>query len=118
MMWISLGPMHMPIRSPGVQARVEWISHSRPSQSTCISKWTPLKITSFTTPVSWPSMGATTSMSSGRMTTWTLCSGLKPRSTQGNCTPAKDTRKSRCITPSMMFESPMKSATKAFFGSL
>lgn len=57
MMWISLGPIRIPMVSPGVQARVEWMSHSRPSQSTCISKWTPLKITSLTTPVSWPSIG-------------------------------------------------------------
>ena len=38
MIWISLGPMRIPMVSPGVQARVEWISHSRPSNSTCISK--------------------------------------------------------------------------------
>ena len=34
MMWISLGPMRIPMVSPGVQARVEWMSHSRPSTST------------------------------------------------------------------------------------
>ena len=60
MMWISLGPMRIPMVSPGVQARVEWMSHSRPSHSTCISKWTPLKMTSLTTPTSWPSTGETT----------------------------------------------------------
>ena len=60
MIWISLGPMRIPMVSPGVQARVEWMSHSRPSHSTCISKWTPLKMTSLTTPTSWPSTGETT----------------------------------------------------------
>ena len=42
----------------------------------------------------------------------------KPLSTQGNFCPRMETSSSRIMMPSMMLESPMKSATKAFSGSL
>ena len=51
-------------------------------------------------------------------TTSTGSPGAKPLSRQGNCRPYICTRWSWTMMPSMMLDSPMKSATKAFFGSL
>ena len=69
-------------------------------------------------PLSVPASGSTRSMSSGRMTTSTGLLTPKPLSTQANFAPEISTSSSRSMSPSTILLSPMKSATKAFSGSL
>ena len=77
-----------------------------------------LKVTLVTMPVSCPSRKGTMSTSSGRITTSTASSGSKPESRQSNLLPKISTTLSQRIIPSTRLDSPMKSATNAFLGSL
>lgn len=94
------------------------MSHLKPRKSTMISYCIPLKVTLVTVPTSCPCSTGTMSISSGRMTTSTGSLGAKPPSTQGNSRPYIFTTLSRTMTPFKILLSPIKSATKAFFGSL
>ena len=54
----------------------------------------------------------------GLSTTSIFSFSLKPLSTHSHCTSSKTTRQSFGITPSIIFDSPMKFATNLFCGSL
>ena len=77
-----------------------------------------MKVTEVTVPFSWPWSSGTMSTSSGRMTTSTASSFSKPLSRHWKRRLKISTTPSERMMPSMMLDSPMKSATKALRGSL
>ena len=77
-----------------------------------------MNVMDVTVPRSMPCSMGTMSTSSGRMTTSTFSFLAKPLSTHVNVWPENVTLKSLRMMPSTMLLSPIKSATKAFSGSL